>query len=60
VKDNGIGTCGFMPGAVFARPVEIRVMVRVFDGANCVSAFLKFGNQLFDKGGFAGLRATDK
>jgi hypothetical protein len=34
-------------------------MVRVFDGADGVSAFLQFGYQLFDQGGFAGLRASD-
>jgi hypothetical protein len=59
VKNNGIGTRGFMPGTVFARSVDVGAMVRVFNGADAVSAFLQFGYQLFDKGGFAGLRASD-
>jgi hypothetical protein len=59
VKNNGIGACDFMPGTVLARPIDVGVMVRVFNGADFVSAVFEFGNQLFYKCGFAGLRAPD-
>jgi len=55
VKNNGIGACDFMPGTVLARPIDVEVMVRVFNGADFVSAFFEFGNQLFNKCGFAGI-----